>query len=187
MFYRMNIFRRGIPGKWATERPFRNDNKFCFIEIPLSAFPGNDLILSMNFFQYLFCNQYAEINDRGGNTRKAQFNTILLSTVLITLYIVIAFVVYDRFYPGFLEKHFSSGYANGKTAGKFLAAVIGLAVFFVLKILIGTKRWYDKTVEQFTGMLPDEQKQISKKGIRYFFIAALPVIVFILNALISVF
>jgi hypothetical protein len=150
-------------------------------------FCGNDLILSMNFFQYLFCNQYAEINGRGGNTRQAQINTILLSTVLITLYIVIAFVVYDQFYPGFLEKRFSSGYANGKTAGRFLAAVIGLMVFFVLKFFIGTKHWYDKTVEQYTGMLPEEQKRTSKKGIRYFFIAALPVIVFIVWALISVF
>jgi hypothetical protein len=141
----------------------------------------------MNFFEYLFCNQYAEISNRGGNARKAQLNTIILSAALITLYIVLAFVAYGQLNPGYLEKIFSLGFVNGKAAGRFLGLTVGLVVFFILKFFIGSKEWYDKTVEQYNGMSPEEQKRASKKGIRYFFIASIPVIVFIMWALISVF
>lgn len=141
----------------------------------------------MNFFQYLFCNQYAEISNRGGDSSKAQMNTILLSTALFTLYIVIIFVVYGRYHPGYLEEHFSMGRMNGKAVGSFLAAVIGLIVFFILRYFIGSKGWYERTVEQFNALHREEQKKISKKGIWYFFIAALPVILFIIWIFISVF
>jgi hypothetical protein len=141
----------------------------------------------MNFFQYLFCNQYAEISGRGGDGRKAQMNTLILSAALITLYIIIAFVVYGRFFPGYLEKNLSMAGMSGKNTGRLLAVVIGIIVFFMLKFFIGTKTWYDQTVKQFNGMLPEEQKRTGKKGLRYFFIAALPVIIFMVWALASLF
>ena len=141
----------------------------------------------MNFFQYLFCNQYAEIKDRGGDGRRAQANTLILSAVLISLYIIIVFLAYDYLYPGFVEKNLSMSGMNGRSIGRFLAAVISLIVFFTLKFLIGNKTWYDQTVEQFTRMLPEEQKRVAKKGIQYFVIASLPVAIFIGWALISVF
>ena len=141
----------------------------------------------MNFFQYLFCNQYAEIKGRGGDPRKAQWITIILSAVLITLYIVIAFVVYGYFYPGFLEKNLSMGDISGRSIGRSLALAVSLVTFFTLKSLIGSKSWYHQTVQQFNRMLPEEQKRIAKKGIQYFVIASLPVFIFIVWALISVF
>ena len=74
----------------------------------------------MFFFQYLFYNQYAEISRRGGNARQAQFNTIILSAVLITMLTIVGFIAYDQFYPGFLEKNFSMGGIGGKAVGRFL-------------------------------------------------------------------
>jgi len=141
----------------------------------------------MNFFQYFFCNQYAEIKGRGGDPRKAQWNTIVLSASLITLYIIIAFVVYGYFNPGFLETNLSLGGMSGRSIGRFLAAVVGIVVYLTLRFLIGNKTWYDQTVEQFDRMPPEEQKRVAKKGIQYFVIASLPVITFIGWALISVF
>ena len=138
----------------------------------------------MFFFQYLFYNQYSEISRRGGNAKQAQFNTIILATALITLLIIISFVAYDKFYPGFLEKNFTLGGMSGRAVGRLLGAVIGAIVFFVLKFFIGSKDWYDKMVDQFEMLSREEQDRLSKKGLRYFFIAALPVIGFIIWALV---
>src|SRR5258705_13124303 len=136
----------------------------------------------MNFFQSLFCNQYAEIKARGGDVTKAQLNTILLSTVLITLYIVIIFMLYGRLNPGFLERSFSTSNLSGRTVGRLLAAIVGLMVFILMRRAIGSKAWYDKTVNEFERMRPEEQKETTKKGIRYFMLVSLPVAVFILWA-----
>lgn len=141
----------------------------------------------MIFFQFLFYYQYAEISGRGCNGRKAQMNTLILSAALITMYIVIAFVVFAQFNPGYLERNLSMGNINGKFTGRLLAIVIGLIVFFMLKIVIGSKTWYDQTVARYNGMLPEEQKRAGKMGIRYFLIASVPVVVFMLWALSSLF
>ena len=138
----------------------------------------------MFFFQYLFYNQYAEISRRGGNAKQAQFNTIILATALITLLIIISFIIYNRFYPGFLEKNFTPGGMSGKAVGQLLGAVIGVIVFFILKFLIGSKSWYEKMVDQFEVLGRKGQDRLSKKGLRYFFIAALPVLGFIIWALV---
>jgi len=140
----------------------------------------------MIFFQYLFYNQYAEIKGRGGDPRRAQLNTLILSAVLITLYVILTFVVYDHFYPRFLEKNLSMG-ASGRNIVRTLALAISLVVFFTLRFLIGNKTWYDQTVERFDRMAPEEQQRVAKKGIRYFVLASLPVVIFIMWALISIF
>jgi hypothetical protein len=138
----------------------------------------------MFFFQYLFYNQYAEISRRGGNSRQAQFNTIILSTALITMLIIVCFIVYGKFYPGFREKNLSMGGIGGKAVGRLMAAVIGVIMFFILKFFIGSKEWYNRMVDQFEMLGREEQDCVSKKGLRYFFIAALPVIGFIIWALV---
>ena len=140
----------------------------------------------MNFFQYMFCNQYAEISGRGGDGRKAQVNTIILSTALITMYIILVVVAYGRFNPGVPDKLFSFGSMDGKAGGRFLAACLSLIVFFALKFRIGSRAWYDRTVNLYNGMLPEQQKTAAKKGKRYFLIVSLPVVSFILWALLSV-
>ena len=112
---------------------------------------------------------------------------MLLSTVLITLYIVILFVFYGKTNPGFLERSFAAGNMSGRTVGRLLAAIIGLMVFVLMRAAIGSKAWYEKTVSEFEGLAPEEQKRVAKKGIRNFMVAFLPVAVFIMWALISVF
>ena len=141
----------------------------------------------MNFFQYLFCNQYAKIKEKGGDERRAQFFTIIISTGLISLYIILIVVVYGRTNPPYLEKLLSWGMANNQRFAWFFAAVTNLTVFYSLKYFIGSKDWYAKTVEQYKNLLPEEQKQISKRGARYVFVASLPVIIFVMWAVISVF
>jgi len=141
----------------------------------------------MTILQCLLCNQYAEISKRGGDARKAQLNTLLLATALITLLLIIAFVFYDKLNPGFLYKYLGGSSMRGKDIGRLLGAVVGVIIFILLKVTIGQKTWYDKTIEEFNNYSEEEQKRISRKGIRYFFIASLPVILFILDALFSLF
>jgi len=97
----------------------------------------------MNFFQSLFCNKYATSSGKGGDARIAQVYTIIVSAGLITLYVLIIPVVYARFNP----HQPGADLVNSKAAGKFLAFGISLVVFFTVRFLIGTKEWYDKTVE----------------------------------------
>jgi hypothetical protein len=97
--------------------------------------------------------------------------------------IIISFIAYDKFYPGFLQKNFSMGDMGGKTVGRFLGAVIGVIVFFILKFFIGSKHWYDRMVDQFEMLNQEEQDRLSKKGLWCFLIASLPVIGFIIWAL----
>lgn len=141
----------------------------------------------MTLLQCLFCNQYAEISKKGGDARKAQLNTLLLATVLITLLIITAFVFYDRLNPGFLNKYLGGLGIRGKDIGRLASAIVGVIIFFLLKFTIGQKSWYDKTIEEFNYQSEEEQKRISRKGIRFFFIASLPVIAFILDAIFSIF
>ena len=141
----------------------------------------------MTFFQYLLCNQYHDINKRGGNASKSHINTLILSTVLITLLIVTAFIFYDKVYPGFLYKNFGNWGIDGKAIGKLLGAVIGVIIFILLKLTIGKQRWYDETINQFKGMYDAEQDRVSRKGLRYFLIAAVPVIAMMLDAIFSIF
>lgn len=141
----------------------------------------------MDFFQYLFCNQYAEIKGRGGDQTKAQLNTMLLSTILITLYVMIIFIIYGRWNPGFLERSFAVGKTSGRTVGRLLAAMVSLMVFFLMKAAIGSRAWYEKTVSEFEAIAPEEQKRVAKQGIRYFLLAFLPVAALLLWALLSVY
>ena len=141
----------------------------------------------MFFFLYLFYNQYAEIKGRGGDTRKAQLNMLILSAALITMYIILAFVVYGYFYPWFLERNLSVAGMSGRTIGRFLAGAMGLIVFFSLRSMIGNKSWFDQAVTQYEKMPTEEQKRVAKKGIQYFVLASLPVAGFIIMALLSVF
>jgi len=141
----------------------------------------------MTFFQYLLCNQYQDINKRGGNASKSHINTLILSTALITLLIVTGFIFYDKIHPGFLYKNFGNWGIDGKAIGKLLGAVIGVIIFIVLKLTIGKQSWYDETINQFKGMDDAEQDRISRKGLRYFFIASIPVIIMIADALFSLF
>jgi len=141
----------------------------------------------MTFFQYLLCNQYYDINKRGGNASKSHINTLMLSTVLMTLLIVTAFIFYDKVQPGFLSRNFGSWGINGKAIGRLLGAVIGVIIFIILKLTIGKQNWYDNTIEEFKNMNETEQDRISRKGLKYFFIASIPVIVFMLDAIFSIF
>ena len=141
----------------------------------------------MTLLQCLLCNQYADISKRGGNASKAHLNTLLLSTALITLLIITAFVFYDQLSPGFLNKYLNGLGMRGKDIGRLLGAIVGVIIFFLLKLAIGKKSWYDKTIEEFNNYSVEEQKRISRRGIRFFLIASLPVIFFILDAIFSVF
>jgi len=139
----------------------------------------------MVFFRYLFYNQYAEISRRGGNARQAQFNTIILSTAVFTLLLIGCFILYDKFHAGWLDSDPAISLMGGKAVGKLLGAVVGVVIFFILKFLIGSQSWYDRNVDAFESMSPDQQTRASKKGLRYFFIACIPVIVLILWVLAS--
>jgi hypothetical protein len=137
----------------------------------------------MNFFQSVFWNQYATISRRNGNTRIAQFYTILVSASLITLYLLIIAALYARLNPYQAE----ADLINSESSGKLLAAGAGLVIFFTVRFLIGSKEWYEKTVELFLAMNAAEQQRAAKKGGRYLFIASLPVVIFILWLLASLF
>jgi len=76
---------------------------------------------------------------------------------------------------------------RGKDIGRFLAAIVGVIVFLLLKRTIGKKSWYDDTIEEFNNSDEDKQKRISRKGIRFFFIGSLPIILLMLAAIFSVF
>jgi hypothetical protein len=141
--------------------------------------------ITMNFFYYLFFNQYAEIKGRKGDVSKAQLNTILLSTALLTVYIVIIFVIYGEMNRGFFEKYFKIGSLSGRTVGKLFAVIAGAIVFFLLKAAIGTKKWFNAAVASFEGMSPEMQKATAKKGAQYFLFASIPVILLIGWAIIS--
>lgn len=137
--------------------------------------------------QSLLCNQYAEISKRGRDARKAQLNTLVLSIVLITLLIITAGIFYDKLNPGFLNKYLGGFGMRGKDIGRFLAAMIGIVIFFLLKLTIGKKNWYDKTIDEFNSKSEEEQKRISWKGILYFFLLSIPVIAFMTDAIFSIF
>jgi hypothetical protein len=93
----------------------------------------------------------------------------------MTLWLIIAIILYDYIQPGFLRNNFAVAGLSGKNTGKFLGVVFGVIIFLCLKFSIGTKNWYDKTIDQFRSLNEEEQKKISKKGIRFVIIGFIPV------------
>ena len=137
----------------------------------------------MNFFQYVFCNQYAAIGNRSVNTRFAQFYTIIFSAGLATMYLLIIAVLYARLNPHQAE----ADLITSKPTGVLFGSGTALVVFTTVRLMIGSKEWYDTAVAQYRDMNPEQRQRAARKGGRYLFIASLPVAVFILWLIASLF
>jgi len=141
----------------------------------------------MTPFQCLLCNQYAEITKNGRDGRKAQLNTLMLLTVMFTLWVVIMMLLYDYIHPGFLRENVIVEGLSGKAIGRLLGCIVGVIIFICLKLTIGTKNWYNKTIEEYNSLPEEEQTRISKKGIRFFIIGFIPIMIGIVLAFTTVF
>jgi hypothetical protein len=68
-------------------------------------------------------------------------------------------------------------YAATRVFYSFASAIVEVVIFFLLKLTVA-KKWYEKPLKNSMIWVKKNKKRISRKGISFFVIASLPVIIF---------
>lgn len=141
----------------------------------------------MNSLKSIYWYTYYELKQKG-KAHNARKQGTLLTTVAILLFIMAVFFLLIVFMPDFEKdvNRFLKPYF-GRNAGKFLgqigALILLLIIYPIVNLTIGSSKSYYKYITENSLTSQDEQKTLSKKGIKNFFI---PLILFFI-ALISLF
>ncbi len=126
----------------------------------------------MNWFQSIYCNQYAELKAKPTGAANARKNGIIIITVTLVINIFTAVELLMLFGKQSFLGHevndffhqFSSGRAAGKLIGLLLMGIIGSIIYFT----IGRESYYNKTIETFEMQDDTEKKATSRKGAAFF-------------------
>ncbi|WP_412983970.1 hypothetical protein [Pontimicrobium sp. IMCC45349] len=136
----------------------------------------------MNVFKALYCNQYYELKPQGKEDTAQKMGTIL-STIALVLFLLSAFFLLMTFMPDFekeLYRFFKSAFGRrtGKAIGKFAGILCLLIGYPIIKFTVGTNKSYNTTITEFNNKSIEEQKQISKKGLK-FFVSSVAIIIIV--------
>jgi hypothetical protein len=134
----------------------------------------------MNPLKAIYWNQYYELKQKG-KAHVARKQGTLLVTIAITLIIFSIFYLLMVLVPDFeketnrfLKRSF--GRNLGRSIGKILAILLIIIIYPIINFTIGsTKTYHDNIVKSSLLLSADEQKELSKKGLKMFI---LPVILF---------
>lgn len=127
----------------------------------------------MNPFQKLICNQYYELKQKGKED-VAKKQSVILSTIMLVILLLGTFMFLFAVFPSFedkmrrLKKDIFGSY-GGKSIGKLMVIVLFLISYPIIKITVGTEKYYHKTITYFNSLSSLEKEIISKKGIYSFF------------------
>lgn len=129
----------------------------------------------MNLLQALYCNQYHELKPKGkayaGRANGTGLVTVALLLNTFELLFLIA-IIYPPFADGVGDLIIDIfGRRNGRGVGKILALIPFLIIFPIVKYTLGRDDNYNRLIERFEALRPEEQERVSKKGLYYFFVS----------------
>ena len=128
----------------------------------------------MNPLKLIYSNLYNNFKKRG-NEKRARANGTLISVILIFLLLFTAFLLCLIYYPNFEQKSTTLliSIFDDKSAIKGISIIFLLVSFGIIYILvkytIGTEASYNKIIEEFYLLTPEQQKGIKKRATPYFF------------------
>ena len=122
----------------------------------------------MNILKQLYCNQYYELKPKGKGESALENGTALVSIMLVLIALAIFFILVSIF-PN-MEDRFEDlfGHRSGKTIGRFIAAVFFIICYISVKLTLGKKEAFNKTITEFEALDRLAQKRISQNGLVYF-------------------
>ncbi len=127
----------------------------------------------MNPLKLIYSSLYYDSIKRN-TIEKARANGTLICTILIFLLVFSGFLLLIVYYPNFEQKatSFLVSIFDDKTLVKgisrlFLVAFFGI-IYFLIKYTIGTESSYNKIIEEFLLLRPEQQKGIKKRANVYF-------------------
>lgn len=127
----------------------------------------------MTLLQSLYCNQYYDLKKQGKEYAAHKNGNITVTVSLLfnvcTVFFLLAFLS-DSFadFIGHGFKHFFQG-ITGKGMGRLIALLLMATIYPIVIYTVGKKENFDKTIAAFEAMSDAEQKEVSSKGIKYFF------------------
>jgi len=137
----------------------------------------------MSPLKLIYSNLYNDFKKRG-NEEKARINGTIISTILIFLLLFAGFLLLIIYYPDFEQKstNFLVRLFDDKLVIKgiskmFLIASFGI-IYILVKYTIGTEASYNKIIEEFYLLPPEQQKGIKKRATPYFMT---PIILFVVT------
>lgn len=129
----------------------------------------------MNVIKALYCNQYYELKPKGKEHASLQNGTALVTIALLVNFFAIVFFVITispdvgDYFGDIIEDIF--GRRNGRSLGKILGIIPFGLIYLGVKNTTGKEANYNQTITEFEALSPDQQKQVSKKGLNYFIIS----------------
>jgi len=140
----------------------------------------------MNPFKLIYSSLYYDFKKRGDET-KARANGTLISAIMIFLLFFLGFLLGVIYYPNFEKEStkFLIGIINDKSAIKGLSSIF-LVMFFILihflvKRTIGTQSSFNRIIEEFLLLTPEQQKGLKKRATPYFLT---PILLFIITMIV---
>ena len=121
----------------------------------------------MNVLQAIFCSQYLELSKKGKG-HAAYTNGLVLCAVAIALNLLTILFVLIGFNLnpiGNIQKIF--GPMSGRTAGRIIAFGLIAVLFVILRYLLLTKNWFNRTVHNFEQLKDQQKKKVVFRAIIY--------------------
>lgn len=129
----------------------------------------------MNVFKALYCNQYYELKPKGKEAAARTNGTrllavgIALNIITVVVYIMIFSEDFTDAFGDLITDTF--GRRSGRSVGKFVALIPFLISLPLIRYTLGKESSYDALIAEFESLSAEEQKQVSNKGLYYFFVS----------------
>lgn len=129
----------------------------------------------MNIFKALYCNQYYELKPKGKGAAARTNGTRLLAVgiALNIITIVIFMMIFSEDFTDAFGDMITDvfGRRSGRSIGRVVALIPFLIALPLVRYTLGTESNYNALIAEFESLSPEEQKQVSQKGLYYFIIS----------------
>ena len=126
----------------------------------------------MNLLETIYCSQYYELKKTGRDPLKARVNGTLLCATVILLALVPIGVIVNRIAPHLLPAHWFRGLLSdgvpARSVGKILGFIALVIVGGLLHLTIGSKRNYQKMMDEWEFTSEDVLQHTIKKSLKIF-------------------
>ena len=127
----------------------------------------------MRFLEIIYFSQYYELKKSGRDPQKGRLNGTLLSATIIILNTASVFIILFKVAPHlsivqWLKDLFTGYEGSGKMAGRFIGAILLIAIGGLLRLTIGSEKSYNKIAEKYLQFPEEVQQKTIKQSLFIF-------------------
>ncbi|MCH2195057.1 hypothetical protein [Kordia sp.] len=142
----------------------------------------------MNIIDALYGSQYYELKNKGYDVQKGRFYGNLLFTAIILIYLFVTIIILNFISEDILDDLLKPlrkivGRSMGKAMSQIVAIPLILVIYFIVALLFGSKKRYEKSFQKYSEASEEKRKKVSENMIGVFIIGLLLLVVLAITSL----